>query len=171
MKRSDIGVADKNLWIAAEYLRLEIWNHSRCAIAACSTDHGFDARIEPHAHEVCGASFVLPASESPHLHDVGIEYHFIAGALECFHSAREMTFPRRIRWRNNSNRLASGDCGRTNQPRFRGQIFQQRGMMKRDPIAIARLRDMPDSTVKLSLIHISEPTRLLSISYAVFCLK
>ena len=24
---------------------------------------------------------------------------------------------------------------------------------------------------KLSLIHISEPTRLLSISYAVFCLK
>src|SRR5678816_350412 len=25
--------------------------------------------------------------------------------------------------------------------------------------------------LKLSLIHISEPTRLLSISYAVFCLK
>ena len=25
--------------------------------------------------------------------------------------------------------------------------------------------------MKLSLIHISEPTRLLSISYAVFCLK
>ena len=28
-----------------------------------------------------------------------------------------------------------------------------------------------DSTATLSLIHISEPTRLLSISYAVFCLK
>eukprot|EP00658_Telonema_sp_P-2_P034555 TRINITY_DN25219_c0_g1_i6.p2 TRINITY_DN25219_c0_g1~~TRINITY_DN25219_c0_g1_i6.p2 ORF type:complete len:105 (+),score=30.77 TRINITY_DN25219_c0_g1_i6:576-890(+) len=27
------------------------------------------------------------------------------------------------------------------------------------------------SVVSLSLIHISEPTRLLSISYAVFCLK
>src|SRR5678815_1034296 len=27
------------------------------------------------------------------------------------------------------------------------------------------------ATVVLSLIHISEPTRLLSISYAVFCLK
>ena len=26
-------------------------------------------------------------------------------------------------------------------------------------------------TLQLSLIHISEPTRLLSISYAVFCLK
>eukprot|EP00658_Telonema_sp_P-2_P075807 TRINITY_DN6557_c0_g1_i4.p1 TRINITY_DN6557_c0_g1~~TRINITY_DN6557_c0_g1_i4.p1 ORF type:complete len:107 (+),score=11.60 TRINITY_DN6557_c0_g1_i4:690-1010(+) len=28
-----------------------------------------------------------------------------------------------------------------------------------------------DAIVALSLIHISEPTRLLSISYAVFCLK
>ena len=28
-----------------------------------------------------------------------------------------------------------------------------------------------ESHVDLSLIHISEPTRLLSISYAVFCLK
>src|SRR5678816_1577507 len=29
----------------------------------------------------------------------------------------------------------------------------------------------PGKTGDLSLIHISEPTRLLSISYAVFCLK
>eukprot|EP00658_Telonema_sp_P-2_P050620 TRINITY_DN38642_c0_g1_i1.p1 TRINITY_DN38642_c0_g1~~TRINITY_DN38642_c0_g1_i1.p1 ORF type:complete len:117 (-),score=29.19 TRINITY_DN38642_c0_g1_i1:124-474(-) len=29
----------------------------------------------------------------------------------------------------------------------------------------------PDPLSDLSLIHISEPTRLLSISYAVFCLK
>src|SRR5678816_1183012 len=28
-----------------------------------------------------------------------------------------------------------------------------------------------EEDMKLSLIHISEPTRLLSISYAVFCLK
>ena len=28
-----------------------------------------------------------------------------------------------------------------------------------------------DARLSLSLIHISEPTRLLSISYAVFCLK
>src|SRR5678815_3308646 len=28
-----------------------------------------------------------------------------------------------------------------------------------------------DAVLRLSLIHISEPTRLLSISYAVFCLK
>src|SRR5678816_1780784 len=31
--------------------------------------------------------------------------------------------------------------------------------------------DKHPTTKKLSLIHISEPTRLLSISYAVFCLK
>src|SRR5678815_3528180 len=30
---------------------------------------------------------------------------------------------------------------------------------------------MTTNAVLLSLIHISEPTRLLSISYAVFCLK
>eukprot|EP00658_Telonema_sp_P-2_P014154 TRINITY_DN15368_c0_g2_i8.p1 TRINITY_DN15368_c0_g2~~TRINITY_DN15368_c0_g2_i8.p1 ORF type:complete len:149 (-),score=25.34 TRINITY_DN15368_c0_g2_i8:60-506(-) len=30
---------------------------------------------------------------------------------------------------------------------------------------------VPEDIVRLSLIHISEPTRLLSISYAVFCLK
>src|SRR5678816_4736732 len=31
--------------------------------------------------------------------------------------------------------------------------------------------DTPAAVIELSLIHISEPTRLLSISYAVFCLK
>src|SRR5678815_1139907 len=32
-------------------------------------------------------------------------------------------------------------------------------------------RGKPGVAANLSLIHISEPTRLLSISYAVFCLK
>src|SRR5678816_4127686 len=32
-------------------------------------------------------------------------------------------------------------------------------------------RNLFDVVITLSLIHISEPTRLLSISYAVFCLK
>eukprot|EP00658_Telonema_sp_P-2_P001499 TRINITY_DN10560_c0_g1_i1.p1 TRINITY_DN10560_c0_g1~~TRINITY_DN10560_c0_g1_i1.p1 ORF type:complete len:158 (+),score=46.48 TRINITY_DN10560_c0_g1_i1:60-533(+) len=35
----------------------------------------------------------------------------------------------------------------------------------------ARNNNMRSAAVDLSLIHISEPTRLLSISYAVFCLK
>eukprot|EP00658_Telonema_sp_P-2_P039354 TRINITY_DN28161_c0_g1_i1.p1 TRINITY_DN28161_c0_g1~~TRINITY_DN28161_c0_g1_i1.p1 ORF type:complete len:133 (-),score=5.35 TRINITY_DN28161_c0_g1_i1:3-401(-) len=34
-----------------------------------------------------------------------------------------------------------------------------------------RASKIPGSVRELSLIHISEPTRLLSISYAVFCLK
>src|SRR5678816_2716976 len=36
-----------------------------------------------------------------------------------------------------------------------------------DGAMIAKMRNMGEA---LSLIHISEPTRLLSISYAVFCL-
>src|SRR5678815_455705 len=41
------------------------------------------------------------------------------------------------------------------------------------PRASAMAHHIGDATtsVNLSLIHISEPTRLLSISYAVFCLK
>mgnify|MGYP007068786347 CR=1 FL=1 len=34
-----------------------------------------------------------------------------------------------------------------------------------------KIFDVREEEVTLSLIHISEPTRLLSISYAVFCLK
>ena len=40
-----------------------------------------------------------------------------------------------------------------------------------DAQSAAELMLMQSSVIKLSLIHISEPTRLLSISYAVFCLK
>src|SRR5678816_3315626 len=39
------------------------------------------------------------------------------------------------------------------------------------PPKAERLRGTAGFVVPLSLIHISEPTRLLSISYAVFCLK
>src|SRR5665648_1130313 len=39
----------------------------------------------------------------------------------------------------------------------------------RNPITVSRLRH--GSSAGLSLIHISEPTRLGMISYAVFCLK
>src|SRR5678815_4977768 len=34
-----------------------------------------------------------------------------------------------------------------------------------------RSLNLQEPVLRLSLIHISEPTRLLSISYAVFCLK
>ena len=73
VKRSDVGVADEDLWIAAEDFGLEIWNHSRCAVSAGSADHGFDARVEPHPHEVRGAPLVLLSREAPELEDIGIE--------------------------------------------------------------------------------------------------
>src|SRR5678815_4601739 len=47
------------------------------------------------------------------------------------------------------------------------------GRTCRLPAPVLGMPDLPwPPTVReLSLIHISEPTRLLSISYAVFCLK
>src|SRR5678815_2284931 len=48
------------------------------------------------------------------------------------------------------------------------------GLLESRPRAGTRVRIPSPEDVKghyLSLIHISEPTRLLSISYAVFCLK
>src|SRR5678816_4009337 len=39
------------------------------------------------------------------------------------------------------------------------------------PFDSAQARGLSERCIYLSLIHISEPTRLLSISYAVFCLK
>src|SRR5678815_4234650 len=49
----------------------------------------------------------------------------------------------------------------------------RRGVLMRRSVAARIFAEhlAPDDIVVLSLIHISEPTRLLSISYAVFCLK
>ena len=46
------------------------------------------------------------------------------------------------------------------------QLKDQAKLVLRDLLERAR-----SAGAQLSLIHISEPTRLLSISYAVFCLK
>ena len=46
--------------------------------------------------------------------------------------------------------------------------------LKRDSDGLAAYvdsLDLPDKSLVLSLIHISEPTRRTPISYAVFCLK
>eukprot|EP00658_Telonema_sp_P-2_P052367 TRINITY_DN4056_c0_g2_i8.p1 TRINITY_DN4056_c0_g2~~TRINITY_DN4056_c0_g2_i8.p1 ORF type:complete len:102 (+),score=31.91 TRINITY_DN4056_c0_g2_i8:138-443(+) len=62
------------------------------------------------------------------------------------------------------------------QSRAEDQPDAQVGEDNRDvPIEMDSLASTPDRRMteghELSLIHISEPTRLLSISYAVFCLK
>ena len=50
-------------------------------------------------------------------------------------------------------------------------IAQARQSLLSDGAAPVRAEVEPWIARSLSLIHISEPTRLLSISYAVFCLK
>src|SRR5678816_2014767 len=47
--------------------------------------------------------------------------------------------------------------------------YEQRRQRGRSQVPLTA--GYPRHALKLSLIHISEPTRLLSISYAVFCLK
>ena len=47
----------------------------------------------------------------------------------------------------------------------------RKNALKGDRLQIDITNIMFDTIEELSLIHISEPTRLLSISYAVFCLK
>jgi len=50
----------------------------------------------------------------------------------------------------------------------RGDFFY---FLERHPKTIFRLYEKLSEELKLSLIHISEPTRRYAISYAVFCLK
>jgi len=62
---------------------------------------------------------------------------------------------------------------------YRGSKYPDGGSTNSVFLAVRENKPMPlrtaplifVSTLLLSLIHISEPTRLLSISYAVFCLK
>src|SRR5678815_5136504 len=61
------------------------------------------------------------------------------------------------------------DRSKSRRPRHRRhpeEPGQERALLDR-----GAHRDDRGGVPRLSLIHISEPTRLLSISYAVFCLK
>src|SRR6478735_6539196 len=98
MEGGDVRIADKNLWIVPEDFRLEIRKHSYGTVPTCATDHCLDPRIEPHSHEVRGATFIFLALKSSELRNVGIEDHFVSSALECFHSPHEWSIARRVRW-------------------------------------------------------------------------
>src|SRR5678816_683651 len=50
-------------------------------------------------------------------------------------------------------------------------VSEPEGVLIDIPLPHREIASIVGSTRELSLIHISEPTRLLSISYAVFCLK
>eukprot|EP00658_Telonema_sp_P-2_P002742 TRINITY_DN1101_c0_g1_i7.p1 TRINITY_DN1101_c0_g1~~TRINITY_DN1101_c0_g1_i7.p1 ORF type:complete len:103 (-),score=26.26 TRINITY_DN1101_c0_g1_i7:71-379(-) len=73
-----------------------------------------------------------------------------------------------------SSSAASDVYKRQYQRRVRGlctllECIARRGI--KDEYRRCRRCSSRHTAIDLSLIHISEPTRLLSISYAVFCLK
>eukprot|EP00658_Telonema_sp_P-2_P079375 TRINITY_DN7648_c0_g1_i10.p1 TRINITY_DN7648_c0_g1~~TRINITY_DN7648_c0_g1_i10.p1 ORF type:complete len:101 (-),score=18.78 TRINITY_DN7648_c0_g1_i10:105-407(-) len=66
------------------------------------------------------------------------------------------------------------DVARISKSRLSSDCSLQLESMKLESLVIADQHAAVNTfpgLVHLSLIHISEPTRLLSISYAVFCLK
>ena len=63
------------------------------------------------------------------------------------------------------------NCGSENSSQFHSKDEYMDLWGKVKAATFAALDGMSDEDLDLSLIHISEPTRLLSISYAVFCLK
>ena len=82
MERSDIRVTDEGLRVAAEYLWLEMWNHSGRTIATGAADHCLHARVEPDSHEVLGATFVFRALESTHRGDLAVEHDAVPSSFE-----------------------------------------------------------------------------------------
>src|SRR5665254_7902 len=58
--------------------------------------------------------------------------------------------------------MPGGLAGAVVRPRSEGSLVELLGLARSNGLEVVP---------RLSLIHISEPTRLLSISYAVFCLK
>src|SRR5678816_3840061 len=90
------------------------------------------------------------------------------------------------RWQESGSPGLPGNDGVGLIPPFRGGspepplfgIWVSRGFLRPSPTGygkrppcVPRRLEPPTLPCNLSLIHISEPTRLLSISYAVFCLK
>eukprot|EP00658_Telonema_sp_P-2_P008821 TRINITY_DN13336_c0_g1_i1.p1 TRINITY_DN13336_c0_g1~~TRINITY_DN13336_c0_g1_i1.p1 ORF type:complete len:122 (+),score=33.88 TRINITY_DN13336_c0_g1_i1:95-460(+) len=61
--------------------------------------------------------------------------------------------------------------GRPDPTNLRGQSAPPKPPSCLVPVRDRRVAPVGPTAQCLSLIHISEPTRLLSISYAVFCLK
>ena len=89
--------------------------HADGTVSAGAADDRLHARVEPHAHEILGASLVLAALKSSDLSDFGIEQHGVSRALERFHAALEPSFARRIRWCDDSDRVALLESGWANE--------------------------------------------------------
>src|SRR5665254_21309 len=85
-----------------------------------------------------------------------VEGAFVAAAADFFLTKRRPPISTRVR------SSAASDV-------YKRQILASPGVTRRQQASATASASRSVST--LSLIHISEPTRLLSISYAVFCLK
>ena len=103
MQRGDVRVADEDLRIAPEHLRLEIREHAHRAVATRAADHRLHLGVQPHPHEVLGAALILHALEPSAGCDLGVEHHAVARVLE----------------RLDARAAASLDGARTTEPRCR----------------------------------------------------
>ena len=106
------------------------------------------------------------------LHDSGLGYYFVHVVVVC--GSLVFFFFLMIRRPPRSTQSRSSAAS---------DVYKRQGISRDCDIARGKIMGTPDdgflkiifdnetNVVLLSLIHISEPTRLLSISYAVFCLK
>src|SRR5687767_13803370 len=97
VQRRYIRVADEDLGIVREDLRFEVRQHANRAVAASAADDRLDARVQPHAHEVRRAAFVLVPLKAPELRDIRIEDYLVAGTLERIDAAHEWAGSGRVR--------------------------------------------------------------------------
>src|SRR5678815_1499237 len=67
--------------------------------------------------------------------------------------------------------VATPYCPGCGERRLQARDLTLRGLLHQVLQSFTNLDARLLRSLRLSLIHISEPTRLLSISYAVFCLK
>src|SRR6185312_5346509 len=89
--------------------------HAHRAIAAGAANDRLDAWIEPHAHEILGAAFVLGALEAAAEPDYGVEDDREADVFECFHAAHEPARSGSIRRRDHADRVSLRDGSRAQQ--------------------------------------------------------
>src|SRR5688500_4884992 len=79
--------------------------HAHGTIATGAANHRLHARIEPHTHEVLGASLIFATLEASHVSELRIEQHRVSRALQRFDTAHEPAFAWRIRWCDYADRV------------------------------------------------------------------
>ena len=105
VQSGDVGIPDECFRIETEDLGFEVRQHAHGAVPARAADDRLDARIEPHAHEVLRAALVFLSKKAPEGHELRIGNDLEAGALQRFHSPRQPSRARRIRRRDDADRI------------------------------------------------------------------